>query len=64
MSNSHAIATLDREEIILAQAAVETFKDSLRGELLCPGDIGYDDARSRCSRPSDKKPALIVRCTR
>lgn len=63
MSDLQAIATLNREEIILAEAAVETFKNSLRGELLRPDNAGYDDARLVWNGAIDKKPALIARCT-
>jgi hypothetical protein len=39
------VATITGEETVLEQAAVEAFKTSLRGELLCPDDAGYEDAR-------------------
>jgi FAD/FMN-containing dehydrogenase len=42
---------------------VEAFKSSLRGELLLPGDEGYDEARAVWNGMIDKRPALIARCT-
>jgi FAD/FMN-containing dehydrogenase len=34
-----------------------------RGELLGPGDAGYDEARRLWNGAVDKRPALIARCT-
>ena len=44
------------------QSAFEKFKAGLRGELLRPGDSGYDDARKIWNGMIDKRPALIARC--
>jgi len=49
-------------EIILERAAVEELKGSLRGELLMPGNAGYDMARAVWNATIDKHPALIARC--
>jgi len=35
----------------------------LRGELIEPGDDGYEDARKIWNGMIDKRPAMIVRCT-
>ncbi len=43
----------------LDEAAVEAFKASLRGELLLPGDGGYDEARTLFNGGIDKKPAQL-----
>jgi hypothetical protein len=32
--------------MVLQEATVQAFKTSLRGALLCPGDAGYDAART------------------
>lgn len=45
------------------EAKVQEFKASLRGELIRPGDAGYDDARKIYNGMIDKRPALIARCT-
>jgi FAD/FMN-containing dehydrogenase len=44
------------------EARVEAFRTSLRGELLRPGDEGYDAARMVHNGMIDKHPALIARC--
>lgn len=47
---------------ILDAPAVEAFGDGLLGQLLRPGDDGYDDARTIWNAMIDKRPALIARC--
>jgi FAD/FMN-containing dehydrogenase len=44
------------------QTSVQEFKAGLRGELICPGDAGYDEARRVFNVMIDRKPALIARC--
>ncbi len=46
----------------LETTTVESFGDQLRGEVLQPGDEGYDDARTVWNAMIDKEPALIARC--
>ena len=43
-------------------STVETFRDRLRGDLLHPGDDGYDEARSVWNDMVDKYPAMIAQC--
>ncbi|MCX9025068.1 MAG: FAD-binding oxidoreductase [Candidatus Methanoperedens sp.] len=45
------------------EETIQKFKDNLRGELIRPGDTGYDDARKIWNAMIDKRPALIARCT-
>jgi FAD binding domain len=47
---------------VLQEATVHAFKTSLRGALLCPGDDGYDAARTVYNAMIDRQPALIARC--
>lgn len=61
MVNLH-VATITGEETILEQATVEVFKTSLHGELLCPADTGYDNARKVYNGMIDRHPQLIARC--
>ena len=45
------------------RAAIDSLRDSLRGQLLRPGDDGYDAARQLWNAMIDKRPSLIARCT-
>ena len=38
------------------------FRTALRGELMLPGQPGYDEARRIHNGMIDKHPAMIVRC--
>ena len=49
-------------EIVLERAAVEELKGTLRGDLLMPGNSGYDTARAVWNAMIDRHPALIARC--
>ena len=44
------------------EAAVAAFGGQLRGELLRPGEPGYDDARKLWNGMIDRRPAAIARC--
>jgi FAD binding domain len=46
----------------LQEAPIHAFKARLRGALLRPGEVGYDDARTVWNGMIDRYPALIVRC--
>ncbi len=46
----------------LDEALVEEFKAAFRGELLRPGDPGYEEARTVWNAMIDRRPALIARC--
>src|SRR5260370_40959057 len=46
----------------LDEGAVAEFQHTLRGELIRPGDAGYEEARRLHNGMIDKRPALIVRC--
>jgi FAD/FMN-containing dehydrogenase len=43
-------------------AAIQDFMSRLRGELIRPGDAGYEQARKLYNGMIDKRPALIARC--
>jgi FAD/FMN-containing dehydrogenase len=47
---------------VLPEAAVREFRAGLRGQLLRPGDSGYDVARCVWNGMIDRRPALIARC--
>jgi len=44
------------------EATIREFKANLRGELIEPGDKGYDAARKVYNAMIDKRPRLIARC--
>jgi FAD/FMN-containing dehydrogenase len=52
------MATADLED-----TTIESFGDQLNGNLLRPGDEGYDEARTVWNAMIDKEPAVIVQCT-
>ena len=56
------VTTTPDVDTALAAAIVAELRGSLRGELLCPGEDDYDEARSLWNAMYDKRPALIVRC--
>jgi FAD/FMN-containing dehydrogenase len=48
---------------MLGASSVERLKSRFRGELLIPGDQGYDAARAVFNAAIDRRPAIIARCT-
>jgi FAD/FMN-containing dehydrogenase len=46
----------------LANGAIDTFRSALRGQLLRPGNPGYDAARKIDNAMIDRRPMLIARC--
>src|SRR6266487_3683876 len=51
------------KESVLKESTIDDFKAGLRGALLCPGEVGYEDARKVWNGMIDRHPAMIVRCT-
>jgi FAD/FMN-containing dehydrogenase len=49
-------------QVLLKSGDVEDLRASLRGQLLTPGQEGYDSARKVWNGAFDRKPALIARC--
>ena len=47
---------------MLSEAVIAAFKSNLRGELIAPGDSGYDAARSVYNAMINRRPRLIARC--
>jgi len=47
---------------MITDAAVNEFKAKLRGQLLCPGDEGYETARKVYNGMIDRRPRWIARC--
>ena len=46
----------------LPDATINDFKGKFRGDVLLPGDAGYDEVRQIWNAMIDRKPALIARC--
>jgi len=49
-------------EIHLGQDLVDDLKTRLRGKVLIPGDVGYDESRTVWNAMINRKPALVARC--
>jgi len=47
---------------MLSEATMATFKTSLRGEVIGPGDRSYDESRKVYNSMIDRRPRLIARC--
>jgi FAD/FMN-containing dehydrogenase len=47
---------------VIHKPALEDLRSSLRGDVLLPRDVGYDDARRIFNALIDHRPALIARC--
>jgi FAD/FMN-containing dehydrogenase len=47
---------------IIDESTIPVIRDRFAGELLEPGDDGYDDARSLYNAMIDRRPRVIVRC--
>lgn len=45
------------------KARIDEFKADFAGEVLLPGDGGYDEVRQIWNAVIDRRPALIARCT-
>ncbi|MDH3621359.1 MAG: FAD-dependent oxidoreductase [Gammaproteobacteria bacterium] len=60
VSANVAAVTGDRTAIEIEQAAVKELADSLRGNVLLPGNPGYDVARRVLNSGIDKHPAFVV----
>jgi FAD/FMN-containing dehydrogenase len=53
---------LDGRQVTLTGSDVKDLRAALHGELLAPGQEGYDAARRLWNAAFNKKPALIARC--
>jgi len=49
-------------KVALEETAVQELASHLRGALLHPGDVGYEQARAVYNGMINKHPALIARC--
>jgi FAD/FMN-containing dehydrogenase len=51
------------EGAALDRGALAAFRDAFAGEVVLPGDAGYDDARAIWNGMIDRRPAIVVRPT-
>ncbi|MEM7224537.1 MAG: FAD-binding oxidoreductase [Pseudomonadota bacterium] len=56
------VATKEGGSAELAFPEIEALRGELRGELLVPGDSGYEETRVIWNAMIDRRPALIARC--
>jgi len=47
---------------MISHSLIESFKLSLRGQVFCPGESGYDEGRKIHNAMIDRRPAIIARC--
>jgi len=47
---------------VIPESAIQQLKSFVRGQTLCPGDAGYDEARTLPNAIIDRRPAIIARC--
>jgi FAD/FMN-containing dehydrogenase len=57
------VATILRQQSRLDDPAVAELKSRFRGEILRPGETGYEPAREIWNAMIDRRPAAIARCT-
>jgi FAD/FMN-containing dehydrogenase len=55
------VTTISGMDTVLEEAAVTAFKQSLRGQLIAPGDEHYEEARQVWNGNIDRRPGLICR---
>jgi FAD/FMN-containing dehydrogenase len=56
------MATEEMTHAPIADGSIAELAQALRGQLITPGDPGYDEARTIWNGAHDRRPALIVRC--
>ena len=52
-----------RNGVAVDKATIDAFRRGFCGQVLLPGDTGYDSARRIWNASIDKHPGLIARCS-
>jgi len=47
---------------MIPESAIQKFREALRGQTFCPGEPGYDTARTVPNAMIDRRPAIVARC--
>jgi len=47
---------------MISESAIQKFRETVRGQTFCPGEPGYDAARTIPNAMIDRRPAVIARC--
>ena len=47
---------------MVSESAIEKLRSGLRGKSFCPGEAGFDEARTLPNAMIDRRPAIIARC--
>ena len=56
------MSTQEMTQTVLGDGTVAELAEAVHGEVIAPGDPGYDEARAIWNGAHDRRPALIVRC--
>jgi len=62
MPRTFSYTTLDKEVRRMPTFDAQAFAAQMSGDVLAPGDMGYEDARQVWNATVDRHPALIARC--
>ncbi len=54
--------TIDGREVDITLAMINGLRTQIRGPVLMPDDVGYEESRTVWNNMIDRKPALVVRC--
>ena len=46
----------------MATATIDVLREQTQGDVITPGDEGYDQARSVYNAMIDRSPRVVVRC--
>ncbi len=56
------LCTIDGEPTTVSASELDRLRQTLHGEMLAPGDPGYDESRGIWNGMIDRRPGLILRC--